>query len=93
MTTLQWEYCELALSDWKNRGKGFSYELYIKYYGPDNWKHLQISEVEGRNAKVLDYNPFSKAMSQLGAGGWEIVQGFFCKLDQVIPRGFMVRLS
>jgi len=22
-----------------------------------------------------------------------IVQGFFCKLDQVIPRGFMVRLS
>lgn len=81
MTTQQWEFCELGLVRWHKheKSKGFlkgaeevwSYDCYIRYFGPSGDIFRQLASPGIENA--LPYNPFFKAMALLGAAGWELV--------------------
>jgi len=74
MSEQQWEYCELCMSGWKEqKGKGYYYNVWVQYYGPEKGAFYQLAEMEGRNAKIFSYNPFTYALQLLGAAGWELV--------------------
>ena len=84
MTEQKWEYCELVL--WTSKkgrevdknAKGFikptheawSYNCYIRYYSPSG---NVIYRTLGTLEKTLPYDPFAKAMAELGSFGWELV--------------------
>ncbi len=76
MVEQNWEYCELRLDSFVQRGtllfpgKGDDYDCSIRYYALDGM-HIKIDL--SNSGKPLLYNPFSRAMAFLGANGWELV--------------------
>jgi len=78
MAEQQWEFCELAQYDTKEyKGKGDSYGVWVRYYGPNYYKRYDLAELEGKNMKIWTVSPFHEAMRLLGCAGWELVSHQF----------------
>jgi hypothetical protein len=78
MAEQQWEFCELSQGGYREyKGKGDSYSVWIRYYGPSYYKRYELAETEGKNMKIWTVSPFHEAMRLLGANGWELVSHQF----------------
>ncbi len=76
MSDQQWQYCELALDDYKFheggffKGKGgYGYSCYVRYCGANGDIKEQLSDLK----TITEIDLFGKALGRLGALGWELV--------------------
>ena len=80
MVEQQWEYCWLVIrgAEKHKRGKrggeeGWSYNCEITYLGLSGLRdkhHVKLTQLDGH---ILNFNPFLRAITLLGAAGWELV--------------------
>ena len=72
MAEQQWEYCALYIYSWDVKNKKYFANLGIRYFG-DAGNYYDLAAKKGPHAKGYDYNPWSRALGELGAAGWELV--------------------
>jgi hypothetical protein len=77
MVELQWEYCTLSLMELKFKKNLIYCDLSVSYLGVSNEFHFLLSvmniKIESLKPKGWSYNPWNRAISLLGVGGWELV--------------------
>ena len=65
-----WEHCQLLLLGVEGKGDRSRYHLGIRYFGTGS---RMLSILKGDGARDWGFNPWEKAIGELGRSGWELV--------------------